>query len=62
MYFVGYRLWNPGLDKCLDIPLTEHPLAANMSKRLKILWNLHDSNFIIFFDPCEQKGPEKYLR
>ena len=30
-----------------------YPLTSDMVKRAKHCWNLNDSNFTIFIDPCE---------
>ena len=53
MYFWTDRLWKTWLDKCLKSPVLEDPLTSNMVNERKHCWNLKDSNFTIFIDPCE---------
>ena len=49
------------VDHSLKSIVSEHPLAVNMLKGSKHLWNLHETNFIIFFDQSEKKWLAKYL-
>ena len=49
------------LDDSLKSAVLEHPLAVNMLKGHKHLWNLHESTFIIFLYHSETKWFEKYL-
>ena len=49
MYFSNYRLKKTWLDKCLNSPVSEHPLKVKMLKAPKRLQNLHGSHFITFF-------------
>ena len=54
MYF-----WNNGLrktlsDKYLKSLDSEDPSTSNMGNGLKHYWNLNDSTFTIFIDPCEE--------
>ena len=37
------------LDRSLKKNVSEHTLTVNMLKDPKLLWNLHESTFIIFF-------------
>ena len=51
MHFWNYRLWKSWLDHSLKSAVSEHALTVNMWKHPKSLWNLHESTFIMFFDP-----------
>ena len=51
----------PWVDQSVKSAVSEHPLAVNTLKGPKQLWNLHESNFIIFFDHSEVKWLRKYL-
>ena len=42
------------LDNSLKSVVSEHPLTVNMLKDPKHLWNLYDSNFILFFHQSEK--------
>ena len=50
-----------GVDHSLKSIVSEHPLAVNMFKVPKHMWNLHETNFIIFFYHSEEKWLPKYL-
>ena len=53
------KLW---LDHSPRSAVSKHPLAINMLKGLKHLWNVHGSTFIIFFfDHSDEKWLGKYL-
>ena len=49
------------LDHFLKSVVSEYPLAVNMLKGPKDLWNLHESTFIICFDHSDLKWLRKYL-
>ena len=53
MYFCSYGLRNMSLEKCLKSPLSEESLTTDMVNGPKHCWNLNDSTFTIFIDPCE---------
>ena len=47
------------LDKCLKSLLSKDPSTTNMANRPKHCWNLNDSSFTIFIDPCEGNSSRK---
>ena len=49
------------LNKCLKSPLSEDPWVSNMVNGPKQHWNLKDSTFTIFIDPCEDNSGLKSL-
>ena len=49
------------LDHSLKSAVSQHPLAINMLKGRKHLWNLHQSTFFVFFDHSYWKWLGKYL-
>ena len=55
MYFWTYWLWKTWLDKRLKSIVLEDPLTSNMVNGRKHCWNLNDSTFTIFIDPCRLK-------
>ena len=61
MHFWTYRLRKTRLDKCLKKPLSEGPLTSNKTNGPKHCWNLNDSTFTIFIDPCENNYGWKSL-
>ena len=61
MYLLNYRLRKTWLDKCLKSPVSEHPSTSNMANGSKHCWNLNDSSFTIFIDPCEGSSGWKSL-
>ena len=56
MYFWTYSLRKTWLDKCLKSPVSEDPLTSNMVNGQKHCWNVEDSTFAIFIDPCAGKN------
>ena len=48
IYFRNYGVWKMCLDKCLEIPILEHPSIVNMLKGPKHMGNLHDRTFIFW--------------
>ena len=50
----NYRLQKVGLFKCLS-PMPEHLWTANLLKSPKHCLNLHNSNFLMFFDYSQRK-------
>ena len=56
MYFWTYWLWKTWLDKRLKSIVLEDPLTSNMVNGRKHCWNLNDSTFTIFIDPCRLKN------
>ena len=61
MYFWTYGLRKTWLDKFVRIPVSEDPSTSNMVNGSKHYWNLNDSTFPIFIDPCERKSGWKSL-
>ena len=63
MYFWSYGLRKTWLDKFLKRLFSEEPLTSNIGLKHgpKHCWNLKDSNFTIFIDPCESSFGWKYL-
>ena len=61
MYFWTYGLQKMWLDKCLKSLISEDALTSDMVKGLKHGWNLTDSTFTIFIDPCEGYSGSKRL-
>ena len=49
------------LDKSLKSPVSEEPLTSNMVNGPKHSWNLNDSSFTRFTDPCEGNSVGKSL-
>ena len=56
MYFWTYGLRKTWLDKCLKSPVSEDPSTSNMVNGQKHCWNVEDSTFAIFIDPCAGKN------
>ena len=54
MYFENFELQNTWLDNCLKSLVSEDPSKSNRVNGPKHCWDLHDSNFIIFIDHCEE--------
>ena len=48
IYFPNYGVRKTWLGKCLESPISEHPVTVNMLKVSKHLLNLYDSTYIIF--------------
>ena len=61
MYFRDYRLSKTWLNHSLKTTISEDPLAVNMWKGPKHLWNHHERSFIIHFGNYEGKWLMKYL-
>ena len=61
MYFRTYWLRKTWLDKCLKSRVLEDPSRSNMVSGPKHCWNLNDSAFTIFIDPCESNSGWKSL-
>ena len=61
MYIWTYRLRKSWLDKCLKSPVSKDLLTSNMLNGPKKCWNLNDSTFTIFIDPCESNSGWKSL-
>ena len=61
MYLWTYGLRKTWLDKCLKSPVSEDPLTSNMVIGLKHCWNVKNSTFTIFIDPCEDNSGWKSL-
>ena len=61
MYFRTYWLRKTWLDKCLKSRVSEDPSRSNMVSGPKHCWNLNDSAFTIFIDPCESNSGWKSL-
>ena len=59
--FLNLRTGKTWLDHSLKSAVWEHPLAFNMFKGPKHLWNMHEGPFILLFDHCESKWYGKYL-
>ena len=53
IYFWAYGLRKTWLDKCLKSRVSEVPFKSNIVTGPKHCWNLNDSTFTIFIDPCE---------
>ena len=49
------------LDESLKSPVSEDPSTSNMVKMPKHCWNLNDSAFTVFIDPCENNWGWKSL-
>ena len=49
------------LDKCVTSPVLEDNSTSNMLNWLRHCWNLNDSIFTIFIDPCEENSGWKSL-
>ena len=61
IYFENYRLQKAGSLKCLKSLVSEHLWTVNMLKGPKDCLNLHDRNFLIFFDHSERKNVRKII-
>ena len=61
MYFWIYGLQKTRLDKCLKSPVSEDRLPSDMVNRPKHCWNVNDSTFTVFIDPCEGNSVGKIL-
>ena len=61
MYFLTKKLRKTCLDECLKSPVSEDSLTSNMVNGPKQCWNLNDSNFAVFIDPCEGNSRGKSL-
>ena len=61
MYFWTSGLRKLWLDKCIKSPLSDYPWTCNMVNGTKHCWNLNDSTFTIFIDPCENNSGWKSL-
>ena len=61
MYFWNYRLRKRWIDKSLKSPVKEDPSTGHMVNRPKHCWNLKDTTFTIFIDPCECSSGLKSL-
>ena len=61
IYFWTYRLRKTWLDQCLKSPVSENPLTSDVVNGTKHCWNLNDSTFTIFIDPCEGNSVGKSL-
>ena len=54
MYFWVYGVKKTWLDKCLKSLDSEDPSKSDMVNGPKRYWNLTDTTFSIFIDPCEE--------
>ena len=61
MYFWMYGHRKTWLDKGLKSPVWEDPSTSDMVNGRKYCWNLNDSTFTIFIDPCEGNSVGKSL-
>ena len=61
MYFRNYGLSKTWLNHSLKSAVSDYPLTVNMLKGPKHLLNLHESIFISFFHPSQEKWFRKYL-
>ena len=61
MYFRIYWHRSRSLEKCLKGLVSEDPSKTDMGNRPKNYWNLNDSTFTIFIDPCEEYWSWKSL-
>ena len=54
MYFWADGIRKRWLDKCLKSLDSDYPSTSNMGNGIKHCWNLNNSTFTIFIDPCEE--------
>ena len=60
-FSIFIRLWKSWLDHSLKSAVSEHALTPNMWKRPKLLQNLPESNFIMFYHHSQGIWFGKYL-
>ena len=53
MYFWTCGIRQTWLDKCLRSPVWEDSSTSNMVNGPKRCWNMKESTFTVFIDPCE---------
>ena len=53
MYFWTFGVGKTWLNQSLKSSVSEDPSTSNMVIGPKHCWNLNDSTFTIFIDPCE---------
>ena len=58
LYFGNYRLSMTWLDHSLKNTVWEHPLTVNILRVPKLLQNVHERTFIIFFITLREPGLE----
>ena len=61
MNFQIYRLQKAWLDRCLLMPISEHPLTVKTVKGPKHSKNMDNSTFLIFVYPYKENLVRKYL-
>ena len=61
MYFLTYGLPKTWLEKCLKSPVSQDPSRSDMENGWRQSWNMNNSTFTIFIDPCEGNSVEKSL-
>ena len=59
MYFFKYGRRNTWLGKCLKSPDSEESSKSNMVNGRKHCWELNDSTFTTYINPCEGKSGSK---